>query len=904
MLELVPMARYVWQRWNEERREKIYKEAVRQREALSRTSSNIILNSIHQHRRGHPHYTPRLLPPPADGDLSPATLSSDPDSRHSSGASTTPLPIKPAQINSNGNAKWYTVPEVEGSPQLKEPPDKVHSPRQDHVHFVEPDTDSCNSNRRTHFSRWSFLQTVKQAKDIRITLQQRIKQWEAGEFVPLIEVTEEADKMLKRSRARMGDDEYKVKVFHRLVLRGKVREALRWLTEGGGGKILGPRTELDSSSRTVMDELKDKHPSPINPDAQCYELPTGMHEMPSLQQVLVTAEHVENVARSLHGGGGPGGSSSEQWMDYLLRYGRASLRLRNAVGALASKLANEEVARDTIKALVASRLVALDKSPGVRPVGVGECLRRILGKCMALVTGEDVMMACGARQLAGGLSAGVEGAVHAMSTIFEQKATGSSNWGFLMVDANNAFNTINRKLALWQVRVYWPRCARFIYNTYRGYAELVIRGEQESLLSKEGVRQGDPLSMLVYSLATVPLINELETSEVTQCWYADDSSAQGSLQSLKSWWDKLNQVGPGYGYFPQGRKTSLVVHPAEVEEAQGVFCGTGITVVTGHRFLGGYVGQPEGKQQFVEAKVQDWVQQVEKLSEAGVHQPQAAHAVFCKSAQFRWQYLQRVIASREEEYYPLKSVIRGKFIPAIVGGVVTDDEAEIFSLPVNKGGMAVTDPVRGVRMAHEISQEGSRELLSAFRDRREIDVQEHRRRVSEAKKTSRGRRSEEEDTKLRNALEKLTADRRRAIERIFRESLSEYLYERYLLDLLIVIGIQGDHKTRTTVRTATSWRTEHKAARTLGIIMGVFMICWLPFFLWYVITSLCGDACYCPDLVVSVLFWIGYFNSALNPLIYAYFNRDFREAFKNTLICAFPCCFTCCPKAETPVQYV
>ncbi|KAF6210920.1 hypothetical protein GE061_014032 [Apolygus lucorum] len=108
-------------------------------------------------------------------------------------------------------------------------------------------------------------------------------------------------------------------------------------------------------------------------------------------------------------------------------------------------------------------------------------------------------------------------------------------------------------------------------------------------------------------------------------------------------------------------------------------------------------------------------------------------------------------------------VIRGKFIPAIVGGVVTDDEAEIFSLPVNKGGMAVTDPVRGVRMAHEISQEGSRELLSAFRDRREIDVQEHRRRVSEAKKTSRGRRSEE-DTKLRNALEKLTADRRRAIE--------------------------------------------------------------------------------------------------------------------------------------------
>ncbi|XP_054263141.1 octopamine receptor beta-3R-like [Macrosteles quadrilineatus] len=105
-------------------------------------------------------------------------------------------------------------------------------------------------------------------------------------------------------------------------------------------------------------------------------------------------------------------------------------------------------------------------------------------------------------------------------------------------------------------------------------------------------------------------------------------------------------------------------------------------------------------------------------------------------------------------------------------------------------------------------------------------------------------------------------------------------------------------------QSSSSWRTEHKAARTLGIIMGAFMLCWLPFFLWYVITTLCGDACYCPDIVVTVLFWIGYFNSALNPLIYAYFNRDFREAFKDTIECVFPCCFTCCPKTNSPLNYV
>nr|XP_018906763.1 PREDICTED: octopamine receptor beta-3R-like [Bemisia tabaci] len=113
-------------------------------------------------------------------------------------------------------------------------------------------------------------------------------------------------------------------------------------------------------------------------------------------------------------------------------------------------------------------------------------------------------------------------------------------------------------------------------------------------------------------------------------------------------------------------------------------------------------------------------------------------------------------------------------------------------------------------------------------------------------------------------------------------------------DSTVTLNVNGSTST-TVVKTTTSWRTEHKAARTLGIIMGVFLICWLPFFLWYVITTLCGEPCDCPSVVVTVLFWIGYFNSALNPLIYAYFNRDFREAFKNTLQCVFPCFLRCCP---------
>ncbi|KAK4309174.1 hypothetical protein Pmani_019179 [Petrolisthes manimaculis] len=78
-------------------------------------------------------------------------------------------------------------------------------------------------------------------------------------------------------------------------------------------------------------------------------------------------------------------------------------------------------------------------------------------------------------------------------------------------------------------------------------------------------------------------------------------------------------------------------------------------------------------------------------------------------------------------------------------------------------------------------------------------------------------------------------------------------------------------------------RREHKAARTLGLIMGAFVVCWLPFFVWYVSITVCGPSCSCPHAVVTALFWIGYFNSTLNPFIYAYFRSDFREAFHRTL---------------------
>ena len=105
----------------------------------------------------------------------------------------------------------------------------------------------------------------------------------------------------------------------------------------------------------------------------------------------------------------------------------------------------------------------------------------------------------------------------------------------LLIDASNAFNSLNRAAALHNVRVICPAIAIYAINTYRAPARLFVVGGKE-LESSEGTTQGDPLAMSLYAVSLQPLITRLTiASSVKQCWLADDATGFGSLDGLKKW---------------------------------------------------------------------------------------------------------------------------------------------------------------------------------------------------------------------------------------------------------------------------------------------------------------------------------------------------------------------------------
>ena len=532
-------------------------------------------------------------------------------------------------------------------------------------------------------------------------LERRLALWHAGDINKLRLECETIQKQLVSSK-KAPNDSTLAKKFANMVFNNNFKGAISLIANKGKGGVL----KLNANTKK---DMLSKHPK--GEEASPEALLTGPLP-PDEQPIFYSAldgDLVKKCVLRTQGGAGVSQQEDSLWHIMVSSFKEASSTLCNVVSEVAHRLATEYVDPDALEALLANRGIAIDKCPGLRPVGVEEILRRVIGKAVMHVTGEKVQEAVGALQLCAGHPLGVESAIHSMRHFFDD----DNSDGILLIDADNAFNRINRMVALLNVQYTCPAMKHVLINFYRKSSRIFMNSDGFfELSSQEGTTQGCPLAMAMYALALVPLAKEL-LPLCRQIWYADDASGCDDFVRLRKWYDALCAKGPLYGYHPSPKKCILVVKPERLAAASFHFKGTGVVISTegskdtgveintqGTRHLGAAVGTHSFKNYFVSNKVSSWVDSVKSLSIIAATEPHAAFSAFTHALQCQWTFLSRTMPGIAELFAPLECAIRTHFLKALLKKDVNDIERDMLALPARLGGLGIPSPCDGAQTSH------------------------------------------------------------------------------------------------------------------------------------------------------------------------------------------------------------
>ena len=281
-----------------------------------------------------------------------------------------------------------------------------------------------------------------------------------------------------------------------------------------------------------------------------------------------------------HGSHGPSGLDANERRRILTHFGQQSVEISQTIAKIAQKLANEELNPELIELYNACRLINLDKNPGVRPIGIGEVMRRIIGSTTK----------CFKNEL---MSLGSNYHLCLIHTLRDQYSKTSAD-AVLLIDAENS---LHQKLALKKIKNTFPSLLTAIKNTYSNPSKRFVK---KTIYSQDGTTQGDPLAMAMYGLAIIPLIKLLSVDNVTKKRYADDGNAVGKLSNLRTVLDEIVSIGKFFGYHVKASKCQLIVKDEKLGEAKKIFENTGITMKAGARVLGSVIGTESECRKFLE----------------------------------------------------------------------------------------------------------------------------------------------------------------------------------------------------------------------------------------------------------------------------------------------------------------
>ena len=464
---------------------------------------------------------------------------------------------------------------------------------------------------------------------------------------------------------------------------------------------------LPLNNETIQ-QLHLKHP-----DAQpCYDkmmLHGPIKNCPAVIYDELDENTIYKASLKTKGAPGPSLFNADDWRRIIGSeiYGAESVDLRKAIAVMAKQLCSEDLHDpDSIEPLMACRLIPLSKNPGVRPIGIGEVLRRIIGSAVVSTLRGDIMCSAGNLQLYGGQKSGSEIAIHAAVDLFNSEET----HGIFQIDANNAFNNINRKVAVHNLKILCPEFSTYISNCYQKPARLFVTGGLETS-SQEGTTQGAPAAGAVYSIAILPLLEIATTAK--RIAFADDFTGIGTIEALREWWNLILEFGPLIGYFPNAKKSVLIVKQEYYEQAMTIFADTEIEITTeGSKHLGACIGNAEFKKEYVEKKVEKWRKEIQVLSKIARTHPHTAYSAFTKGVQHKYTYVMRTIPVISDLLEPLEREIRSSLIPAFLNGYICNDtERELLSLPPKFGGLGISIPTKRCDVEFQNSRKVTKEMV-------------------------------------------------------------------------------------------------------------------------------------------------------------------------------------------------
>ena len=250
-------------------------------------------------------------------------------------------------------------------------------------------------------------------------IERRMKLWQEGNLVDLLKEGQTIQQQLQHSAQDKRSEKQLARSFSKLMMEGKVRAALRLITKQEGGNPMAidqpVNTDMNGTTQTVFDVLKLKHPEGKPVKVSAIDRSAGLTEEP--HPVIferITGPLIRKMVLRTEGTAGPSGLDAQGWRRLCTSFRQDSAALCNSLAGVCKRICSTHVDPECLAALVACRLMALDKCPGVRPIGIGEVVRRIIGKAILTTIGEEIQEAAGALQVCAGHQAGSEAAIRAM----------------------------------------------------------------------------------------------------------------------------------------------------------------------------------------------------------------------------------------------------------------------------------------------------------------------------------------------------------------------------------------------------------------------------------------------------------------------------------------------------------